>query len=127
MACVLIVGWIKSIWFQDEIKFYCGSQSLVALLSVDQLLTWDCYHGRGVHDVFCFPVWRSGIKGGVYTSANVIIDWQWCDFTVGKIPFPGSSDHVTFWRFPYWALVLPLTLLSAYLILWTPRQRSSPN
>jgi hypothetical protein len=123
MACVLIVGWIKSIWFQDEIEFYCGSQSLVSLQSVDQLVTWDSYHGRAVHDVLCFPVWQSGAKGGVYTSANVVIDWQWYDFTVGNIPFEGTSDHVTFWRFPYWAIAIPLTLLSAYLILWKPRTR----
>ncbi|MDB5342191.1 MAG: hypothetical protein JWP89_568 [Schlesneria sp.] len=27
----------------------------------------------------------------------------------------------------YWVAVLPLTLLSAYLILWKPRKRPSPN
>jgi hypothetical protein len=26
---------------------------------------------------------------------------------------------------PYWSIMLPLTLLSAYLILWKPRKRDS--
>jgi hypothetical protein len=27
------------------------------------------------------------------------------------------------WHIPYWSLTIPLTLLSAYLILWKPRKR----
>ncbi|MDB5346666.1 MAG: hypothetical protein JWP89_5043 [Schlesneria sp.] len=26
------------------------------------------------------------------------------------------------WKFPYWVITIPLTLLSAYLILWKPQR-----
>ena len=32
----------------------------------------------------------------------------------------GSYD----WLIPYWSITIPLTLLSAYLILWKPRKRT---
>lgn len=31
------------------------------------------------------------------------------------------------WHIPYWSIVLLLTLLSAYLILWKPRKRTEPE
>jgi hypothetical protein len=32
--------------------------------------------------------------------------------------------ELTTWTMPHWAVVIPLTLLSAYLILWKPRKKS---
>lgn len=31
------------------------------------------------------------------------------------------------WHIPYWSIVLLLTLLSAYLLLWQPRKRTGPD
>ena len=42
-------------------------------------------------------------------------------------PDPTSyTSHLGYWVIPYWAVVIPLTLVSASLILWKPRQSLSP-
>ena len=49
--------------------------------------------------------WRAGFAGlsaGSHEALGIRLNW---------------------WRVPYWAIVWPLTLLSAYLILWKPRKR----
>jgi hypothetical protein len=42
-------------------------------------------------------------------------------FTIGSGRTMGGGHAIVF---EYWSLVLPLTLLSAYLILWKPRKRA---
>jgi hypothetical protein len=55
-------------------------------------------------------LWRTGFAGlaaGSHESLGIRLNW---------------------WRVPFWAIVWPLTLLSAWLILWKPRKREpSPN
>lgn len=53
------------------------------------------------------------------------IDWTFSLSDFGYRPYQTTSG-IDFdnWYFPYWFLVIPLTLLSAYLILSKPRQRS---
>ena len=47
------------------------------------------------------------------------------DFGTGTSNDPRlPKDRVTFWVIPHWSLVLPLTLLSAHLILTKPRHGS---
>ena len=71
---------------------------------------------------------------------NGVLRWQW-DLMNDDEPMLGCESYEftnTFhgheggrqWRFstasitaPHWALVLPLTILSAYLLLWKPRKR----
>ena len=47
------------------------------------------------------------------------VEWMYCPIrdlpSIYRVPAP----------IPYWPVVLPLTLLSAYLILWKPRNRDA--
>ncbi len=57
-------------------------------------------------------------------------DWQYRLGEAGAGCHEQMDDgklRTLWWRIAYWELVVPLTLLSAYLILWKPRKRSSPN
>jgi hypothetical protein len=51
-------------------------------------------------------------------------DWQYGIgyLAVGSHEMVGGA-HTRWWQAAHWHLVLPLTLLSAYLILWKPRKR----
>lgn len=122
LACVLMVGWVKSIWFQDEIEFCFGSQSLVTFYSVDQSVTWAAYRGRGVHDFLSIPVWRTRPRIVIFGDADVNWTCRWGGFASGQVHFNETSDYILFWRFPYWSVVLPLALLSAYLLLSKTRK-----
>jgi hypothetical protein len=57
---------------------------------------------------------------------------SYCGFTFGTEPSAvmtvsegeGFTRHRwDFWVIPHWAVVLPLALISAYLILWKPRRK----
>ena len=52
--------------------------------------------------------------------------WDWAGFTFGAEQFkPGVMPvhRLKIYSVPYWSIVIPLALLSAYLILWKPRKR----
>ena len=46
-------------------------------------------------------------------------DWAGFHFGAGRTRQTIEEDYVI----PYWSITTPLTLLSAYLILWTPRPK----
>lgn len=121
LACVLLAGWIKSIWLQDDIEFRLpGGRFLHTIHSVGQSVTWACHVSRGIHPV---PFsWQSGPPSGAFPDQPVVIDWQWNGIAVGNVRWEMTSDYIHFWRFPHLSVGIPLTLLSAYLILWKPRK-----
>lgn len=57
------------------------------------------------------------------------IEWQWhlawCGFEFGKGRCHGRSPMAV-WAIPYWPVAVPLTLLSAYLLVSKPR-KSTPK
>jgi len=51
-----------------------------------------------------------------------------CGFDFGQRRLKNSpTTATTFWTFPYWSVILPLTLLSAYLILVPFLGRAAAN
>jgi hypothetical protein len=48
--------------------------------------------------------------------------WQWCGFSVGGFEIVDGELQVGVTT-PYWGIVIPLTLLSAYLLLFPLRKR----
>lgn len=47
---------------------------------------------------------------------EVLFHWEWMGFAKGEC----STMFVRLWTVPYWSIVIPLTLLSAYLLLIKP-------
>jgi hypothetical protein len=81
------------------------------------------------------PGWRTYTVGttgksveGFFRNQKQAVDWRWkwlgFDFGQSQASQP-IPLQMTFLTIPYWSLVLPPTLLSAYLILWKPRKRTS--
>ena len=115
MACVLMVGWMRSRVVSDEIMLTIHGR-LHVIISENSRFSWFGAYGF---------------------SPISSVDWT---STVMPLPEPDSDSHrsvyfwvvdarmphqrVCQWIFPYWSLVLPLTLLSAWLILWKPQTAS---
>ena len=53
------------------------------------------------------------------------IEWHWRWVGIGSVKDMVACEESYYIRLliPYWLIVLPITLLSAYLILWKPRKR----
>ena len=99
------------------------------------------------YDAILLP---TNIRQYEFLSVNGSIDWVAHDIPLASSPSPQwvsytllTWDYVTevnrrsiiaagkheFWIIPHWSIVLPLTLLSAYLLLWKPRPKTKgePN
>ncbi|MDB5347365.1 MAG: hypothetical protein JWP89_5742 [Schlesneria sp.] len=117
MACAFLVGWVRSLLVSDILcvdRHVFGSNSGV--------LSW----------VLC-----QDESNGYYTSkpdpeflTSLKIEWSlgWGNFRIGEGRNANPTANAIKFAFaPYWSMTLLLTLLSAYLILWKPRKRPSPN
>jgi hypothetical protein len=72
------------------------------------------------------PSWPNDPLHG-YTVPTVI-EWrlQFGGFDFGRFHEQEyTASVVEWWAIPYWSTVIPLTLLSAYLILWKARKRDT--
>ena len=55
-------------------------------------------------------------------TLSVECRWQFCGFEFRDGPLGAGEIKMTAYVFPYWAIVIPLTVVSAYLLLTTPRK-----
>ena len=105
MACMLMGAWIRSYSFEDSIRIIRGSKC--HLINSDQSeLAWLSFTDSGSNN---FYGWESR-KYSTDGLANLATQW----------PYDTKS-----WVVRYWQILLPLTLLSACLLLWKPRKRES--
>ncbi len=135
MACLLGVFWGRSHLIADKIEvpgWHSGSEckSYAGYIS----LTW-----RSPSEQFEKIRWTSEVLSewsevDIWTYNDARFEWNWSGIKFGSVATGVWSEHRgedslsgeirTHFRAVYdWVLVLPLTLLSAGLILWKPRKR----
>lgn len=110
IALTLMGMWVRSGFVCDFVVFYVGDYSCVAGSVNNQVRLWSWKSEPG-SESFDF---RLGVK--VTDGLRNQLDQQQEDT---------FEDFVLI--MPYWRLTISLTLLSAYLILWTPRKRTEPH
>ena len=136
ITLALMAGWVRSYVVMDG--FWIEQKEIRSKYLVDS------FQGRiglertvgGLHGVpFKLFSWRlSKIADNIdddgfpfwHVEQCDVIEWhaKWAGFNFGSAryrqPFPVS--RIDFWHVPYWSVVWPLTLLSAWLILAKPRK-----
>jgi len=137
MALVSVGGWVRSYALMDELWFTedpsptqifiesCAGRLRLFYVACNQEIT-----GGNIY------FWRSGSFEPAYRNFSgwgnpIIFDWRWqfLGFDVGRgqeETSPPSVSKVSFMFIPYWSIVIPLTLHSAYLLLSKPR-KSTPT
>lgn len=134
MACVLTGGWVRSQVVFDWIIVQLGTRHLIHIQSNKSSLCF-CWE----HD----SVWHLGRQylpnwGTLDSSRDWIEPWG-ARWKLRFGPFRAlitTTDQIEIAGLrvigSYWSFIIPLTLLSACLILWKPRRRpgqsiSCPN
>ena len=56
-----------------------------------------------------------------FSNPFIKYDWRWCGFSCGEYQYKGGPRQ-RFWSIPHWAVILALTLLSAWVLLTKSRQ-----
>jgi len=118
MACVLMAGWIRSETIGDDITFRlgkCGHEIRSERSRITSISTW-------VRDSRWLPEneWTTGFSPEV-DSGSI---WDRIGFLYNVCENNDADSNLSFQRLlmvPYWSIVIPLTLLSAYLLLGKPR------
>lgn len=121
MACVVTGSWVRSFYVLDQVRVSRENQSPIYLLqSVNGSIRWICDEDRGAEIYF----WMARPRD---SSPKLFADdpeWEWKFRWLG-FGACNPSRIESLWCIPYWSVAVPLTLLSAYLILWNARKRKS--
>ncbi len=132
LACVLMAGWVRSLTFIEGVSIPVGMKRSASLVSNDSSLVWLTQHGDAF---FLFPQFISRRFSDIDDRLfeNPFFEWRgkWCGFGFG-ISVDGTKQvgnqivqmtPGTVAVIPYWSVVIPLTLISAYLLVSKPRNR----
>jgi hypothetical protein len=129
LACVCAVGWVRSLSATDAILIPIGDASqdddtTQGFWSSDSGLNWGKFLWPRVRSPVDFESYnhRQRNEWGVpayFQSVDIVWQWRFCGFGIG---FSRMTPMASVWVVPYWSVVGPLTLLSAWLLLSKPRQ-----
>ena len=134
LACVFSAGWVRSQRIQDQI-WVQQQQSLHVFVSMDGVVSWT----RSSPFFLNIPVrWVSKdstkmVRQNSWDGGDVHWHWQRGGFDFGAASFEEATSkghagpwtrRIEVWQVPFWSIVTPLTLLSAFLLLSWPRAKS---
>ena len=135
MACVFMAGWVRSRTANDYVLiptnsagYFVGADShglcWIQSQNLDFPDFWYVVQGPGVSFEFNAAYQRPLDHNAAATCS------QWLGFQIIQINsnILGPRSRELKWVLPYWSIVLPLTLLSAYLLLskQSPINRGEP-
>lgn len=112
MVVIFVAAWIRSYSFADSIPINDG-HSLQVVESIYGGVRWMRFIPSPSHSE-------------TYRSQRIPCRVHVRDLTRNAIPMYMSTFPDTRcdeWTISYWVIIAPLTILSAYLILWRPRKR----
>ncbi|WP_010582798.1 hypothetical protein [Schlesneria paludicola] len=125
LACVFTGAWVRNYSVRDSINLPTGNSSSIQFLSGYQCLNviamWTSIPDK---EMASFRLYRHEEGDGVGIHAGEIMFAgdaspfrpKWFRFGIGE----RKTTLMTF-SLPYWSIVLPLTALSAYLLISKPR------
>jgi len=125
LACVFMGGWLRNMRTNDQVIIAIGEPCHV-FASQDGYLRWTSY--KELNTTAAPVLWQSSSVGEMSGIGepldNAAIKWRWrwlwCGFDCGRGLIHGIFP-VGVWAVPYW-IDIPLTGLSAYLLILTPRK-----
>jgi hypothetical protein len=128
MACVFAAWWLRSFRTEDSFFYPNGPYITDSLFSIagsigwsrDDESVWDMQRDRRDYG---FRSRRS--VGRPFLMYPEVSQWRWAWYWNGLgcgCGADGNGGGADIWIFPYWSIVTPLVLLSAWLLLTKPRK-----
>jgi len=140
VACAFMAGWARSQGYDDEVDFWTGPHQTHSLNSSPTGICWmkrsdlppSVPMTTGRCGLVAFQSWTLGGKDdGCNPFRWSTPRWEFASmgfhFAESTIN-PPDSGRLAVWIIPYWSIVIPLTVLSAWLLLNKPREgKPKPN
>ncbi len=141
VACVLMSGWVRSLRTVNNTVIRFGGHSLIQLISRDQTLAVRRIKSKlRVKELSVDRVLLIGFqapRGNSTGNLAINVDpptraaegspFHWIiksyGFEIGDCSDQQFPLQIFVARVPYWSIVIPLTLLSAYLLISKPANR----
>ena len=121
MVCVFSVGWVRSFGISDVMECFPSESSMIRLISWGGIVS--CSYQIGKPPVKYVKWFLFFAYENQYSFETEFEGCQWV-WRVGHMGVATCSDTTSdsiAAVSPYWSIVIPLTLLSAYLLLSKPR------
>ncbi|MDB5345633.1 MAG: hypothetical protein JWP89_4010 [Schlesneria sp.] len=135
MGCVTLVmalacmgAWIRSLATTDIFEFAKETATTDIIYSFDCSIVWIKVHQEWPDVKTSFQEWDTVPRTDYDFFEDDRITWffRCCGIGVGK-EVAGTNDWPIYFIVHYSTITLPLTVLSAYLILWKPRKPIAPT
>lgn len=134
MACAFAAGWVRSFSLEDRWYVILSGKSIHRVVSSPEGIAWELWG----YPFQIFrpetidqpgPRWKSKAISpfGAFYQVDVIRDLKWCGFRYRDGELISSHFPSQLLIAPYWSLVIPLTVASAWLLLSKPRQATTPE
>jgi len=112
MASLLVGGWIRSMYMWD---IFGDDDSVMPIFLHSSDNTFFLSRHSDWEFALCFPTWSTN----AFRPVSRLIEtgreeWRFRVLGVGYATLPDGQ----FLMLPYWLIVVPIALLSAYLLLW---------
>lgn len=129
VSCVFAAGWVRSCSVEDRIylpkrvkNFWIANAD--AIVSYDHSLAWMSEGSDAAQMGWHWPKWQSKSKADVVRHAEKY------PAQIEEIRFLGFGQKTESFGFyfgsrtfaPYWSIVIPLTLISGWLLVSQPRE-----
>lgn len=142
LSCLLAGMWVRSLRVDDYLNAYAGERStdqkhcydLFSAVSASGTLylgkIWsacdDVKELEEMLDYYRFPRWISDHEP-CFPDGDIQYDWQFCGF--GLYEREPGDPYCGGWRLliPYWSIVMPPIVLSAFLLWRRPRATNVPS
>ena len=131
MACMFAAGWIKSIRHADFVIFYSlwPNHAVLSGFGHFRIFQLGKYTfaidgvDEGIKVSYTFHQWSPLLETPqwppVFRAGKAEASHYRCD--VFEVYDDSTGTRRPMWLIPYWSVVVPLTLMSAYLLLRKPR------
>ena len=123
MACALMGLWLRSQSVFDHVYIPLGNHKCDFLASCEGKLSWGRRTNVESYEMPPRPGWTRiliDVTGEpVNETADDRLRWHWKWFGFGVYDWADEPVRVS--EIPHWSVVLPLTVLSVYLLLINPR------
>ncbi|MDB5343302.1 MAG: hypothetical protein JWP89_1679 [Schlesneria sp.] len=123
LALIVAVAWARSYIYCDELTLPHGQVTYFASsLQARVGCGWQTpSHSSQLAEWHSFNMTRMNVLD-TRETCDLQVCWRWAGFRFesGTLKHQASRIEIEMWMVPYWSLVLPLTLISGYLILRQP-------
>lgn len=132
LACVFAAGWMRSLYVVDRTSFSTSRTSALGIRSSNASLAFQSYRSEFPLRVVQGAEDRVVIRAPgsiMFNFSEEYITWYAHGFGFGIAEENRAefSTSYSLYVFPYWSIVIPLTALSAWLLLSNSRIKASAS